>query len=55
MGRFEVVQVLIDENPTEESLTRQWLADRVGVSLRALQEDVSARRSGSFGGRRGGS
>ena len=41
-GRIEVVQVLIDENLTEEWLTPQWLADRVGVSLRTLQEDMSA-------------
>ncbi|WP_137130902.1 helix-turn-helix domain-containing protein [Rhizobium sp. FY34] len=42
MGRIEVVQVLIDENLTEEWLSPQWLADRVGVSLRTLQEDMSA-------------
>jgi AraC-like DNA-binding protein len=42
MGRLEVVQVLIDENLTEEYLTPQWLANRVGVSLRTLQEDLSA-------------
>lgn len=41
-GRLEVVQVLIDQNLTEEFLTPQWLANRVGVSLRTLQEDVSA-------------
>ena len=41
-GRIEVVQVLIDENLTEEWLTPQWLANRVGVSLRTLQEDMSA-------------
>ena len=42
MGRIEVVQVLIDENLTEEWLSPQWLADRVGVSLRTLQEDMNA-------------
>ena len=41
-GRIEVVQVLIDENLTEVWLTPQWLANRVGVSLRTLQEDMSA-------------
>ncbi|MCY1666620.1 helix-turn-helix domain-containing protein [Rhizobium sp. SL86] len=41
-GRLEVVQVLIDENLTEEYLTPQWLANRVGVSLRTLQEDLSS-------------
>jgi AraC-like DNA-binding protein len=42
MGRIEVIQVLIDENLTEEWLSPQWLADRVGVSLRTLQEDMNA-------------
>jgi AraC-like DNA-binding protein len=41
-GRIEVVQVLIDENLTEEWLTPQWLANRIGVSLRTLQEDMNA-------------
>lgn len=42
VGRIEVVQVLIDENLTEEWLSPQWPADRVGVSLRPLQEYMSA-------------
>ncbi|MCE6078008.1 helix-turn-helix domain-containing protein [Agrobacterium vitis] len=42
MGRLEVVQVLIDEHLTEEWLSPQWLADRVGVSLRTLQDDLNA-------------
>lgn len=41
-GRIEVIQVLIDDNLTEEWLSAQWLADRIGVSLRTLQEDMSA-------------
>lgn len=41
-GRLEMVQVLIDENLTQEWLNPQWLADRVGVSLRTLQEDMHA-------------
>lgn len=40
--RLEVVQVLIDENLTEDYLSPQWLADRIGVSLRTLQEDLNA-------------
>jgi AraC-like DNA-binding protein len=40
-GRVEIVQVLIDENLTEEWLTPQWLADKIGVSLRTLQEDMN--------------
>jgi AraC-like DNA-binding protein len=40
--RIEIVQILIDRHLTEPGLTSQWLADRVGVSLRRLQEDFSA-------------
>lgn len=42
MGRLDVIQVLIDEHLTEEWLSPQWLADRVGVSLRTLQDDMNA-------------
>jgi AraC-like DNA-binding protein len=40
--RIEIVQILIDRHLTEPTLTSQWLADRVGVSLRTLQEDFGA-------------
>lgn len=39
--RIEIVQILIDRHLTEPGLTSQWLADRVGVSLRRLQEDFN--------------
>lgn len=39
--RLEIVQVLIDRHLTDECLSPQWLADRLGVSLRTLQEDFS--------------
>lgn len=39
--RIEIVQILIDRHLTEPGLTSQWLADRVGVSLRRLQEDFT--------------
>jgi AraC-like DNA-binding protein len=39
--RIEIVQILIDRHLTEQNLTSQWLADRVGVSLRRLQEDFT--------------
>ena len=41
-GRLEVVQILIDRYLTDEHLTPQWLADKVGISLRTLQEDFNA-------------
>ena len=41
-GRLEIVQILIDRHLTDERLTPQWLADKVGISLRTLQEDFSA-------------
>ncbi len=40
--RVEIVQVLIDRHLTDERLTPQWLADRVGISLRTLQNDYAA-------------
>ena len=40
--RLEIVQILIDRHLTRPELTSQWLADRVGVSLRTLQEDFNA-------------
>ena len=40
-GRFELAQILVDRHLTEERLTPQWLARRLGVSLRTLQEDFS--------------
>jgi AraC-like DNA-binding protein len=39
--RIEIVQILIDRHLTEKKLTPQWLATRVGVSLRTLQGDFS--------------
>jgi AraC-like DNA-binding protein len=39
--RLEIVQVLIDRHLTYEHLTPRWLADKLGVSLRTLQDDFS--------------
>jgi AraC-like DNA-binding protein len=39
--RIVIVQLLIDRHLTDERLTAQWLADRVGVSLRTLQQDFN--------------
>ena len=39
--RVEIVQVLIDRHLTEENLTPRWLAEKLGVSLRTLQDDFS--------------
>lgn len=41
-ARLEIVQILIDRHLTDEHLTPQWLADKVGISLRTLQDDFSA-------------
>jgi AraC-like DNA-binding protein len=41
-GRLQIVQVLIDRHLTDERLTPRWLASRVGVSLRTLQDDFRA-------------
>lgn len=41
LERLEIVQVLIDRHLTDEHLTPRWLADRLGISLRTLQEDFS--------------
>jgi len=38
-GRLELARLLIDRHLTEERLTPQWLSQRLGVSLRTLQED----------------
>lgn len=40
-GRLELAQVLVDRHLTDECLTPQWLANRLGVSIRTLQEDFS--------------
>ena len=40
-GRLELAQMLVDRHLTEERLTPQWLARRLEVSLRTLQEDFS--------------
>jgi AraC-like DNA-binding protein len=40
-GRLEIVQLLIDRHLTEENLTPRWLASKIGVSLRTLQEDFN--------------
>ena len=39
--RVEIVQVLIDRHLTEENLTPRWLAEKLGVSLRTLQDDFN--------------
>lgn len=41
-GRLEIVHALIDKHLTEDYLSAQWLADRVGVSLRTLQDDMQS-------------
>lgn len=41
-GRLELARLLIDRHLTEERLTPQWLAQRLGVSLRTLQEDFNS-------------
>ena len=40
-GRLEIVQILIDRHLTDENLSARWLAERLGVSLRTLQDDFS--------------
>lgn len=40
-ARLEIIQVLIDRHLTEENLTPRWLADRLGISLRTLQDDFN--------------
>ena len=40
-ARLEIVQLLIDRHLTEENLTPRWLASKIGVSLRTLQEDFN--------------
>ena len=39
--RIELAQMLVDRHLTDECLTPQWLARRLGISLRTLQEDFS--------------
>ncbi len=39
--RVEIVQVLIDQHLTEENLSPRWLAEKLGVSLRTLQDDFN--------------
>lgn len=41
-GRLEFARALVDRHLTAEWLTPQWLANRVGVSMRTLQEDFNA-------------
>lgn len=41
-ARIELTKILIDKHLTDERLTPQWLADRLGISLRTLQEDLNA-------------
>ena len=41
-GRLELAHVLVDRHLTAEWLTPQWLAAKLGVSMRTLQEDFSA-------------
>ena len=38
---MEIVQILIDRHLTDENLSPRWLAERLGVSLRTLQDDFS--------------
>ena len=40
-ARLEIVQILIDRHLTEENLTPRWLAAKLGISLRTLQDDFS--------------
>lgn len=42
LGRLELARLLIDKHLTEERLTPQWLAQRLGISLRTLQEDFNS-------------
>ena len=41
-GRLELARLLVDRHLTDEFLSPQWLATRLGVSMRTLQEDFSA-------------
>lgn len=41
-GRFEMARLLIDRHLTEDRLTPQWLAQRLGISLRTVQEDFNS-------------
>ena len=41
-GRLELARLLIDRHLTEQRLTPQWLAQRLGISLRTLQEDFNS-------------
>jgi AraC-like DNA-binding protein len=40
-GRLELARLLVDRHLTDECLSPQWLACRLGVSMRTLQEDFS--------------
>jgi AraC-like DNA-binding protein len=41
-GRLELARALVDRHLTDERLTPQWLATRLGISMRTLQEDFNA-------------
>ena len=41
-GRIEIAQMLVDRHLTEACLSPQWLARRLGVSMRTLQEDFNS-------------
>ena len=41
-GRLELARLLVDRHLTDERLTPQWLATRLGISMRTLQEDFNA-------------
>jgi len=41
-SRLELAWLLVDRHITDPKLTPQWLADRVGASLRSLQRDFDA-------------
>jgi AraC-like DNA-binding protein len=40
-GRLELARLLVDRHLTDERLTPQWLATRLGISMRTLQEDFN--------------
>jgi AraC-like DNA-binding protein len=40
-NRLELAQILVDRHLTEDFLVPQWLAARLGISMRTLQEDFN--------------
>ena len=41
-GRVDLARLLVDRHLTDERLTPQWLATKLGISMRTLQEDFNA-------------